>query len=117
MERASSASLRSLITALAVVLGVAAIWAAAALADGSGDSGNSARSDGAQVDIVQSGEEQVPDDGLPFDEEDLSMGRAEGSRRGGLPVRGARIRRRRPGGRWSPGHARRRSRPAGRRNL
>ena len=78
MERASNASLRSLITALAVVLGVAAIWAAAALADGSGDSGNSARSDGAQVDFVQSGEEQVPDDGLPFDEEDFFDGEGGG---------------------------------------
>ena len=74
MERASSAPLRSLITALAVVLGVAAIWAAAALADGSGDSGSSAGPDGARVDFVQSGDEQTPDDELPFGEEDFFGG-------------------------------------------
>ncbi len=77
MERASSASVRSLITALAVVLGVAAIWAAAALADGSGNAGSSARSDGAQVDFVQS-EEQAPDDELPFGEEDFFGGEGGG---------------------------------------
>ena len=116
MERASSASLRSLITALAVVLGVAAIWAAAALADGSGNSGNSARSDGAaggpRAERRGAGARRgvaLRRGGL------LRWGGRRVLRRGGLPVRRARVRRRRPGGRWSPGHARRRSRPAGRR--
>jgi hypothetical protein len=69
MERASSVSLRSLVTALAVVAGIAAIWVAAALANGPGDTGSSA-GDSVQAELVQSQpEEEAPEDGTPFDEE------------------------------------------------
>jgi hypothetical protein len=70
MERTARASLGTLVTALAVVFAVAALLAAAALAGGSSDTGSSAGPDGARADLIQDGQEQEPDDGLPFDEED-----------------------------------------------
>ena len=74
MERASSSSLRSLVTALAVVAAIAAIWVAAALANGSSDNGSSA-GDSVRADLVQNQpEEEQEDDATPeedFDEEDF----------------------------------------------
>ena len=70
MERASSASLRSLVTALAVVCAIAAIWVAAALADGSNDTGRSA-GDGARADLIQNQDEE---EDTPFGEEDFFRG-------------------------------------------
>ena|SRR5918995_4538368 len=67
MERASSASWRSLVTALAVVGAIAAIWVAAALANGSSDTGSSA-GDSVRADLVQNQPEEEQED-APFDEE------------------------------------------------
>ena len=70
MERASKAPLRSLVTALAVVMAIAAIWVAAALANGSSDPGSSA-GDSVRADLVQN---QPEEDEAPFDEEDFFRG-------------------------------------------
>ncbi len=75
MERGSGASLRSLITALAVVLAIAAIWVAAALASGSSGTGSSTTPAGPLADLVQSGED---DDGLFDDDDDFFRGGGRG---------------------------------------